>query len=89
MPVGRPSHQVTQNGSFHEQNAYSGCSARREEPYQEDAQSSGPCCWHERNDPAQQCVQDEDMHEIDAERGIRQGMPEAIPLWMSFTLHPA
>src|SRR6266480_382945 len=23
------------------------------------------------------------MHEIDAERGIRQGMPEAIPLWMS------
>src|SRR6266567_796264 len=22
------------------------------------------------------------MHEIDAERGIRQDMPEAIPLWM-------
>src|SRR2546423_2643148 len=29
------------------------------------------------------------MHEIDAERGIRQCTPEAIPLWMPFLICPA
>src|SRR5437868_12063715 len=81
-PVGRSSHQVTQDGSFHEEHAYSGCSTRREEPGQEDAESNRPCCWHQRNGPLQECRQDKDVHQIDAERGIRQGMPEAIPLWM-------
>src|SRR3984893_2212271 len=28
------------------------------------------------------------MHEIDAERGIRQGMPESIPLWVFLLIRP-
>src|SRR6266699_1127678 len=29
------------------------------------------------------------MHEIDAERGIRQCTPESIPLWMPLPIRPA